>query len=126
MLRSKVLVVDHVTDHWKDVNFHSSSGQLELQVLEDGLEAYMECEQNEFETLLIRENLPGVSGSELAETVLNNQPETQVVMFGCDGHAEGGPDFSSLRTQRLSYAPGDAEEAAQMLEQVVSSLSPAK
>lgn len=126
MLRSKVLVVDPVTDHWKKVSFPVTDGQVELQVLDDGLDAYMECEQSDFETLLIRADMPGVSGEELARTVLNKQPDTRVVLFGCDEPGgEVRDSLSSLHTEHVSRQPTSPEEASQLLQEVVGNMSPA-
>jgi DNA-binding NarL/FixJ family response regulator len=126
MLRSKVLVVDHVTDHWKKVNFPGTNGQVELQVLDDGLDAYMECAQNDFQTLLIRADMPGVSGDELARTVLDQQPDARMVLFGCDdSEAELDESVSSIRTEHVSSNPTSPEEASQLLEDVVGTMSPA-
>ncbi len=131
MLRSRVLVVDAVTDPWKNLDVPAAQGQFELQVLDDGLDAYMEYGDNEYETLLIQADLPGVSGRELARTVLDQRTDANVVLFGCDGAVEEEeqnlrPGNSSLRMTRVSSRPEDAEEASRLLEEVVGSTAPAR
>ncbi len=120
MLRPRVLVVDHRSDQWKQANGVISNQPYELQVLEDGLDAYMELGDSQVETVLIREDLPGVPGRELAQSILDKHPESKVVVFGCNGKTSS----TSLQTQCLNRSPSNSQEAAQFLEDVVSSTTP--
>jgi len=121
MLRPRVLVVDHQSEQWKNVSEQSLDQPFELHVLEDGMEAYMELSQAPVQTVLIRDGLPGVTGTELAEYVLDEKPDSQVVMFDC-GDRDGSS--STLRMQRLDQSPSNPRDAARFLEEIVSPASP--
>ncbi len=115
-MKSRVLVVDHSSSLWTNLNGNGNPGDYELNVVEDGLEAFMELNQNNFETVLVREDLPGVPGTELAEAVLEKRPELNVVLFG----QNGGLKNAGVEPDHVAERPETESEATNLLEEAMS------
>lgn len=123
-MRSTVLVVDHQPDVWQNVNGNPDLNKIQIQVVEDGLEAYMELASKDYEAVLVRSDMEGgVTPEELAFLSNKHNPDGEFVLMG-EKNQNFGDDIPSGQEentiQSVNRIPRKNTDAVRLLQETVS------